>query len=108
LYLSQSCFLDFYSLENKNLKDTAKELVSELERVKKEKIKSDDLKSFFLYVFMCIATIGSFSFGLIKYFDNDKLVKQNTELRNTFTTVQQFFNETPKAKELFKEWEDKK
>jgi len=97
-----------YNLGNKNLKETVQKLLSEVERVKKIKPKSDDLKSFFLYIFMFIATIGSLSFGLFKYFDNEELVKQNAELRNTFNTLQQFFDEEPKAKNILDEWNNKR
>jgi hypothetical protein len=89
---------------NLALNKTAKELVLDLEKMRKTKPKSVEIKEWILYGFMILCTFGSLVFGGYQLSMRSGIEKQNAQMQETFEHLQKFFQENPKEKETFEKW----
>jgi len=86
------------------LNKTAKELVSDLEKMRKSKPKEVQFKEWIFYGFMILCTFGSLIFGMYQLSARSTIEKENTRLRNIFERMDKFYQENPKEKEAFDKW----
>ena len=76
----------------------------DLEKMRKTKSKSVEIKEWILYGFMILCTFGSFVFGGYQLSMRNTIEKQNAQMQEIFEHLHQFFQENPKEKEAFDRW----
>lgn len=89
---------------NREFEQTSRDSINRLERIKNNKPKEVEIKEWIFFSFMILATFGSVLLMILSIMSKNEVQEENKKLKQTVSYVNQYFNENPKQKELFDQW----